>query len=97
MGIELENIRVFDVLINSLSGELAMVMSVSGSHLDLRDKTGATARYKYGPHFSRVAHDAAVDFRNALRELRKRQETAPRKKRTPRSVAALLKRLTKKR
>ncbi len=98
LPIELENIRVFDVLHNALSGERAMVMSVSGDRLDLRDKTGAVARYKYGPHFSRVPADEAVAFRAALRETRKEQEkTAGKKKRPPRSVASLLRRLTKKR
>lgn len=96
---ELENVRVFDVLRNALNGELAVVMSVSGDRLDLRTKTGETVRFKFGEHFTRVSDDEAVAFRAALRELRKQQETADgkkKKKRTPRSVAALLKRLSNK-
>ncbi len=95
---ELENIRVFDVLRNALNGELAVVMSVSGDRLDLRVKTGETVRFKFGEHFTRVSDDEAVAFRAALRELRKQQETADgkKKKRSPRSVAALLKRLSNK-
>lgn len=99
MALELDRIRIFDVLRNDLTGELAVVMSVSGGLLDLRDKTGATARYKWGEHFSLAEHDQAVDFRAALREKRKADEAASGKKikkRTPRAVASLLKRLTKK-
>lgn len=92
--IELENVRVFDVLRNSLNGELTVVMGVSGDRLDLRDKTGAVVRFKFGPHFTRVPHDQAVDFREAVRAVRKvQQQNAPKKRR---SVSGFLSRLAKK-
>jgi hypothetical protein len=98
MPLELERVRVFDVLRNALTGELALVMSVIGGHLELRDKTGAVSRYKFGAHFSWASEDESIAFRAALRALRKEQEAAEgKKKRRPRSVAALLKRLAKKR
>lgn len=93
---ELENVRLFDVLVNSLNGELAVVMSVSGGLVDLRVKTGETVRFKWGEHFARASEAEASAFRAALLELRKKQRAAAGKKRSPRSVAALLKRLTKK-
>lgn len=92
---ELENVRIFDVLRNALSGELALVMAVSGNSLDMRVKTGEVVRFKFGPHFSRVGHDEAVDFRESVRALRKDQEKASGRKRRKRSVSALLKRLSK--
>jgi len=97
MPLELENVRVFDVLRNALNGRLAVVMCVSGDRLDLRGEDGATVRYKFGEHFSRASEDEAIAFRAALRERRKEQEKSSGKKRRPRSVAALLKRLAKKR
>lgn len=96
-GMELSNVRIFDVLVNSLNGELAMVMSVSGDRLDLRGKDGATATYKFGKHFARASEDEAISFRAAVRAARQAAEKASGKKRRPRSVNALLKRLSKKR
>ena len=97
LPIELENIRVFDVLVNALSGELAMVMSVSGALLDLRGRDGEVTRFKYGPHFSRAPEDDAIAFRAAVRAARKAQEEASGRKRRKRSVSGLLRRLSKKR
>ena len=97
MEIELDRIRVFDVLRNTLNGELAVVMSVSGGLLDMRVASGEVVRFKFGPHFERIPDDEAIAFRTALREKRKEQEKASGKKRRPRSVNALLKRLAKKR
>lgn len=97
MSIELNRIRLFDVLRNSLTGELAVVMGSAGPLLELRDKTGAVTRYKFGPHFSRVSEDESVEFRSALLALRKEREAASGKKRRPRTAAAMLRRLSKKR
>ena len=97
MPLELQNVRIFDVLRNALNGELALVMSFSGSRLDLRVKTGDIIRYKFGPNFSRVPDHEAIEFRAALRALRKEQEKASGKKRRVRSLAAVLKSLKKKR
>jgi|SRR5579883_1068255 len=94
--LELENVRVFDVLKSSLNGELLVVMSISGDRIDMRDKTGAVARYKFGKHFSRVPDDQAVDFRELVREARKRREQAEgKKKRRPRTASAFLNKLKK--
>lgn len=96
--LELDNVRVFDVLKCSLNGELGVVLSISGDRLDMRDKTGAVARYKFGKHFSRVSQEEAVDFRELVREARKlRQEAEGKKKRRPRTASAFLNKLKKKR
>ena len=96
MPMELARVRLFDVLRNSLTGELSVVMGLAGPLLELRDKTGTVTRFKFGPHFSR-APEEAVEFRAALRALRKQAEAASGKKRRPRTAAALLRRLSKKR
>lgn len=97
MELELESVRVFDVLRNALNGELAVVMSVSGDRLEMRVASGELVRFKFGAHFTRASEDEAIAFRAALREKRKEQEKSSGKKRRPRSVNALLKRLSKKR
>lgn len=90
---ELERIRIFDVLRNTLSGELGVVMRVSGDNLELRGKTGAIGRFKFGEHFVLVEGDEAVDFRAAAREAAKKlQAGKPRRRRT---VAGFLNRLKK--
>lgn len=94
---ELDDIRLFDVLVNTLNGELAVVMSVSGGLLDLRDKTGAVARFKFGEHFARASESEASAFRSALLHLRKKQREESGKKRRVRSVASVVKRFSKKR
>jgi hypothetical protein len=98
MALELERVRVFDVLRNALNGELALVMRVIGGNLELRDKTGSVASFKFGAHFSRAGEDESIAFRASLRALRKEQEAAGGKKRRRpvKSVDALLKRLGKK-
>lgn len=79
----LEKVRIFDVLRNSLNGELGVVMRVTGDHLELRDKTGAVSRYKFGEQFVRVGADEAVDFRALAREAAKKlQVVRPKRKRT---------------
>lgn len=95
--LELESVKVFDVLKSSLNGELLVVMSISGDRIDMRDKTGAVARYKFGKHFSKVDDDLAVDFRNLVREARKTREQAEgkKKKRRPRTASAFLNKLKK--
>ena len=97
MPMELARVRLFDVLRNSLTGELSVVMGLAGPLLELRDKTGTVTRFKFGPHFSRAPEEEAVEFRAALRALRKQAEAASGKKRRPRTAAALLRRLSKKR
>lgn len=94
---ELDDIRLFDVLVNTLNGELAVVMSVSSGHLDLRDKTGAVSRYKFGEHFALASDSEASAFRAALLLLRKKQREESGRKRRTRSVAAVVKRFSKKR
>jgi hypothetical protein len=98
MALELDRVRVFDVLRNALTGELALVMRVTGINLELRDKTGATASFKFGAHFSLASEDDAIAFRAALRALRKEQAAAPgaRKRRPVKTVDALLRRIGKK-
>lgn len=96
--LELSSIRVFQVLRNALNGELALVMRVTGGNLELRDKTGAVASFKFGAHFSLAGEDESIAFRASLRALREEQEAAGgKKKRRPvKSVDALLRRLGKK-
>jgi hypothetical protein len=79
---ELENVRILEVLRNTLNGELGVVMRVAGDHLELRGKTGAISRYKFGEHFVRVVGDEAVDFRALAREAAKKLQVRPRRKRT---------------
>ncbi len=96
--IELNNVKVFDVLKSSLNGELGLVLCVSGDRLDIRDKTGMVARYKFGKHFMRVEQDEAVEFRALVREARKEREKAEgKKKKRSRTVSAFLNKLARKR
>jgi len=97
MKIELGSVRVFDVLRNTLTGELGCVMGVQGDRVELRAKDGATTRYKFGDHFQRAGDDESVDFRTALRALRKAQQQAAGKKRRPFTAESFLRRLEKKR
>ncbi len=97
MELDLDRIRLFDVLHNSLNGELALVMSVSGALLDLRDKTGTIVRYKFGAHFSRAAEKDASEFRAHLLALRKKQVETSGKKRRRRTVSSVINRFAKKR
>ena len=80
LPIELNNVRVFDVLRNALSGELGAVVGVEGDKLDLVTKSGAIVRFKYGLHFSRVTEDEAIAFRALTQALRRERLLAnPRK------------------
>jgi len=96
--IELNHVKVFDVLKNALSGELGLVLCVSGDRLDMRDRSGSVSRYKFGKHFTRVAHDEAVEFRALVRaarkDLEKKGELKPKRSRT---VSAFLNKLARKR
>ncbi|UPT74784.1 MAG: hypothetical protein M0D55_03430 [Elusimicrobiota bacterium] len=69
--IELENVRLFDVLRNSLSGELGVVLGVEGDKIALKLKTGEIARFKHGEHIYRVSEDEAVAFRAVIAEQRR--------------------------
>jgi len=90
---EIEEIRILDVVKNSLSGELGVVMKITGDLLDLRGKDGQIVRYKFGKHFHRVDQDEAVDFRAAARAAFKQLPSAkPKRKRT---VSAFLNKLKK--
>jgi hypothetical protein len=81
LPIELENVRVFDVLRNALNGELGAVVGVAGDKLDLVIRTGVIVRFKHGPHFSRVSQDEAIAFRALTQALRRERLLAnPRKK-----------------
>lgn len=92
LPIELENVRVFDVLRNALSGELGAVVGVEGDKLDLVTKSGAIVRFKHGPHFSRVSQDEAIAFRALTQALRRERLLAsPRKPKRKPSVKAAAK------
>ena len=69
--IELENVRLFDVLKNTLSGELGIVMGVEGDKIVMKVKTGELGRFKHGEHLFRVSEDEAVAFRAVISELRR--------------------------
>jgi ribosomal protein S21 len=86
LPIELKNVRVFDVLVNALNGELGAVVGVAGDKLDLVIRTGVIVRFKHGPHFSRVSEDEAIAFRALTQSLRRERLLAnPRKKRAVRA------------
>lgn len=89
LPIELNNVRVFDVLRNALSGELGAVVGVEGDKIDMVIKTGAIVRFKYGEHLSRVSEDEAIAFRALTQALRReRLAASPKKKRKPSAKAA---------
>jgi hypothetical protein len=88
--------KVLDVVVNTLTGELAQVMSVSAGRAELRDKTGEVSVFKIGPHLALAEHDRAVDFRAMLHTLR-RSRLASEGKRKPFTAESILKRLAKKR
>lgn len=84
--IELENVRVFDVLRNLLSSELGMVVGVVGDKIDVVDKTGAIVRFKLGEAFTRVSEDEAIAFRALTQALRReRLKANPRRKKPVRA------------
>jgi hypothetical protein len=97
LPIELNNVRVFDVLRNALSGELGAVVGVEGDKIDMVIKTGAIVRFKYGDHLSRVCEDEAIAFRALTQALRRERLLAnPRKpKRKPSAKAAAAAKLPK--
>jgi hypothetical protein len=71
LPIELENVRLFDVLRNALSGDLGSVLGVEGDKIVLKLKTGDVSRFKHGKHFTRVSEDEAIAFRAVIAELRR--------------------------
>ncbi len=79
--IELENVRLFDVLRNSLSGELGVVMGVEGDKVVMKIKTGELCRFKHGEHLFRVSDDEASAFRAVIAELRRAASLAKPRKR----------------
>ena len=86
LPIELKNVRVFDVLVNALNGELGAVVGVEGDKLDLVTRTGVIVRFKHGPHFSRVSEDEAIAFRALTQSLRRERLLAhPRRKKPVRA------------
>lgn len=99
MELELGRIRIFDVLRNELSGELGVVMGMTGGRLELRGENGSITQYKFGKYFSRVCDDEAVSFRARAHAARKliQAQSQNGKKRRPRTVAGLLRKLSKKR
>jgi hypothetical protein len=89
LPIELKNVRVFDVLVNALNGELGAVVGVVGDKLDLVTKTGLIVRFKHGPHFSRVSEEEAIAFRALTQSLRRERLLAnPRRKKPARAPSA---------
>ena len=81
LPIELHNVRVFDVLRNTLSAELGVVVGVAGDKIDLVDKTGSIVRFKLGDSFTRVSEDEAIAFRALTQALRReRLKANPRRK-----------------
>ncbi len=69
--IELENVRLFDVLRNGLNGELGLVMGVEGDKIAVKIKTGELIRLKHGENLTRVSEDDAIAFRAVITELRR--------------------------
>jgi hypothetical protein len=85
LPIELDNVRVFDVLRNLLSAELGVVVGVVGDKVDLVDKTGAIVRFKLAAAFVRVSEDEAIAFRALTQALRReRLKANPRRKKPAR-------------
>ena len=74
------NVRLFDVLKNSVSGELGSVIGVEGDKVDLVILSGAIVRFKYGEHFAHVPHDEAVAFRAEIQAMRRAKLAARPKK-----------------
>lgn len=86
--IELENVRVFDVLRSLATGELGVVMGVVGDKVDLVDKSGVVARFKLAASFVRVSEDEAIAFRALTQAARReRLKANPRRKRPVRKKA----------
>lgn len=98
MDLKLKDLKIFDVLRNTLNSELGVVMGISGDHLSLRGKTGAVVSFKFGKHFERVDSGEAVDFRALARAAAKAAAAAvPVKGKKRRTLAGFLSRLAKKR
>jgi hypothetical protein len=80
------DLRPFDVLKNVSSGELGLVIEITGDKVNLADQTGARAFYKLGPIFEKVDNDQVGAFRLAtLEQMRERRKLeAPKKRRVTR-------------
>lgn len=78
------DLRPFDVLKNVVSGELGLVIEITGDKVNLADQTGARAFYKVGPLFEKIDNDQVGAFRIAtLMQMRERRKLeAPKKRRT---------------
>lgn len=79
-------IRPFDILKNTLSGELGLVVEVAENKVHLADRTGLRAIYKLGEMFVFVDNDATGFKLAALAGMRERRRLAvpPKKKRAGR-------------
>jgi hypothetical protein len=87
LPIELENVRVFDVLRSLVTSELGVVMGVAGDKVDLVDKTGVVSRFRLGAAFVRVSEDEAIAFRAVTQAARReRLKANPRRKKPVRKT-----------
>lgn len=80
------DLRPFDVLKNVVSGELGLVIEITGDKVNLADQTGARAFYKVGPLFEKIDNEQVGAFRIAtLMQMRERRKLeAPKKRRVVR-------------
>lgn len=84
------DLRPFDVLKNVVSGELGLVIEITGDKVNLADQTGARAFYKVGPLFEKIDNAQVGAFRIAtLMQMRERRKLeAPKKRRVVRKKKA---------
>lgn len=86
------DLRPFDVLKNVHSGELGLVIEITGDKVNLADQTGARAFYKLGPMFDKIDNDQCGAFRLAtlaqMRERRKLEAAQKRKASRKKKAAA---------
>jgi hypothetical protein len=82
-----KELRPFDVLKNTLSGELGLVVEIASDKVFLADKTGLRAWFKLGESFEKVYNDESGFKLSALMMMRERRkaEKPPRKKRAVRA------------
>ena len=85
------DLRPFDVLKNTLSGELGLVIEITGDKVNLADQTGARAFYKVSALFEKMDNEQCGAFRIAtLFQMRERRklENPPKKRRVSKKKAA---------
>ncbi len=77
------DLRPFDVLKNTQSGELGLIIEITGDKVNLADQTGQRAFYKLSPLFEKMDNEQCGAFRIAtLFQMRERRKLeAPKKKR----------------